>query len=211
MNGQALLTRITSDLTQTSRTMRTAVLNSRNALWVKVRGKLEPISAKETEIKVSPRFNVHEKRHRLTTLSRDLDGAVSMLQTERDEATAKLQRLRAMLANVPAPTGDPVVNAIRAAETRNVLRTMPEGERVQVYLQAAERGNADTVHLFVNAPLPLLPEATRTEGLHVYHRSFSSVTWEAAQDAQQWCEHVSSLHEHLGAYVEALQTGSDLK
>lgn len=211
MDGKNVLARITGDLTQVSRTMRTAVLNQRNATWVKVRGKLEPISAKETEIRNSPRFNIHEKRHRLTTLSRDTDDVVSTLGKEKSETAAKLQRLKGMLANVPAPTGDSVVNAIRAAETRGVLRAMSEGERVQVYLEAAERGDADTMHLFVNAPLPLLPDVTKTEGLHVYHRSFSSVTWEAARDTEAWLEQVSSLAEHVDAYVTALQTGSDLK
>ena len=124
------------------------MLNSRNALWVKVRvGEVRPISAKETEIKVSPRFNVREKRHRLTTLSRDLDGAVSMLQTgvTRPRQAATPQGHAGECAR---PDGDPIVNAIRAAETRNVLRTMPEGERVRCTFasrRARERGHCALV------------------------------------------------------------------
>jgi hypothetical protein len=211
MTGHAVLSRITADLTQSNKKKRTAVINEQNRVWPKVRNRIEPVASKEQEIKTSPRFNVHEKAHRLTTLSRDLDESVSMLEKERNEAAAKLERLKAMLAVVPVPAGDSARLAIREAEARGVLRGMSEGQRVQLFLRSAEIGDSNTLHLFIDSPLPLLSDVARLEGLSIYHERFSTVTFQAAQDTEAWLEHVSSLHEHTVKYVEALQTGSDLK
>lgn len=111
---------------------------------------------------------------------------------------------------VPAPENE-TVRAIREMEYRSVLRAMPEPQRVQTYLRAAENGAVDTLHAFTTSPDALLSDALQREGLDIFHQKYSPETWAAHQQTEIIVEELSSLLEHVGLWVADLQSGQGLK
>ena len=197
-NGAQVLSRIDGDLNNNNPRMSSETRGQFIGLWKNARALAASTAEKEKAIRESARWNRFEKHEKLGELLPSVHSLQAGIEADKARVDGRLDRLKATLGTVPPKYNDPVTRQLRGAEIRQVLRAMPEAERVPRFMAAAASGNTDLLDAVLQSPEPLIAEEITTRGVQAWaEKALPEASAEFAQ--------VHELSEQLGSLLVQVQ------
>ena len=204
-NGQQVVARLDGGLLAENKRMSSETRGTFLGLWRNARALAAPVAEKEKAIRESPRWNRFEKHEKLGELLPSVHSLQSGIEADKARVDGRLDRLKATLGTVPPQFTDPVTRQLRGMEIRQVLRAMPEAQRVPLFMAAADKADLDTLDAILSSPEPLISPEIRTRGVQAWaEKALPEALAEFAQ--------VHELSEQLGSLlVQVTAWANDLE
>jgi hypothetical protein len=141
--------------------------------WDAIRAWLEPqqgnlraLAKQHDAIQRNPKWTDQGKREQLAKLGKDFLNQFSGLKRELADRAATLARNRRRLYGVESPVKDEMLRYLRASEIRADFRDAGPGERVQMFLDAAEHNKEEILASVLDSPgWPLIAEEHTTSAM----------------------------------------------
>mgnify|MGYP001447817531 CR=1 FL=1 len=206
VDGKQILARLSNDPTNESKHMAPDILNRRNGMWKAAHALAKPTAEKEAAIRTSDRWNRYEKKEKLAALVPDVQGLIAEALKDRERISNTLAGLTKQVNTVPPRYVEPTVRQLRGMEIRQVLRTLPEVERVKLFAEAAEQNNTEHLDAVLTAPDRVLAPEVVTRGVEKWAQTTMPTVWAEREQTQLLYDQVSSLVEHLNGWVRSLET-----
>jgi hypothetical protein len=198
-----------TELGQGSRHMSNETLNLRNNRLRRGLQAVESTAKKEQDALTNPRWTSFEREDRLKEAARLLDGEISLLQLELDQANERLTSVGARLATVQ-PTTDGPARATLAVEARAVLRNLDAAGRLQLAIGWANKNNADALAALLASPDPLLGEHHEKDVMRMFNELHRPEALANHKQIGLTVEHVSALLEALRNWQNNMLGGHGL-
>jgi hypothetical protein len=197
-NVATIITRLTSELSQSRLDMDTATLNRRNELWTKLLARLEAFATEERAILANRTLSDEGKQEQLAKRAEAvLADAAWFRQVLKDNESAHA-RLTTLLFTVESPVKDERLRYDRAREIRDRMAGLNPAERDTAYVLASERGQAEVLLALQDAP------GGSWVSPDIRERADIERAKQAQPDVYETYRQNEILHEHLHGMAEHL-------
>jgi hypothetical protein len=131
-----------------------------------IQGPVRALDKQYVAIVNNPRWTDQGKREQLAKLGKDFTTQFKEIKQELSDRSKTIERNRRTLFHVESPVEDGLLRYLRASEIRADFRDADAGERVAMFLDAAERNQAEVLAAVLDAPgSALIPEEYTSSAL----------------------------------------------
>jgi hypothetical protein len=129
-------------------------------------GNLRALAKQHDAILRNPKWSDQGRQEQFGKLGKDFLNQFSGIKRELADREATLERNRRKLFVVTSPVKDEMLRYLRAQEIRNDFRDADPGERVAMFLDAAEQNKEEILASVLDAPgVPLIAEEHTTSAM----------------------------------------------
>jgi hypothetical protein len=135
--------------------------------WLETQqGNLRALAKQHDAILRNPKWSDQGRQEQFGKLGRDFLNQFKGIKRELADRAATIERNRRTLLTVTSPVEDDVLKYFRAKEIRDDFRDADPGERVQMFLDAAEQNKEEVLAAVLDSPgSPLIAEEYTTSAM----------------------------------------------